>query len=590
MVSILGGAGAGALVSVVIKAIDNYSKEFDKLNKKVKQQQTSFQKLSLFLKSSSIGYAALAGAVLAYGVNVTKMAIQSERSFQQFNLALGDSANLMLNDMRKASHGLVSDLELVNNANRALALGISKNKIPALLEAATARAKIFGRTATEAFADISIGIGRQSRLILDNLGIILDLDQTYRDYAYTIGKTVDQLTEFEKKLALTNAILKESETLVKAQIFLAETHADKLERLGATYDNVKSALGLYILSVFDEISGLKLLEEIRQNQIDSMTGIPGTYDAVSRSVMDLGTAQKTLTDNLKASNDQVQVLINSLLDLKGITFEGERENNLHVLQTKKRINELEQEIDLRKQLGEAFYNIEGEGSMKDLNNELSEQKFLLSDLMSEQESMSLDRQIQQAQNAVDLERIGELESETAEITKKNSEDQVAQIESIRVEQEKIRTKLGEIKKAEDDLLNVFVASSEIKEDKYQAESDDIDELIRKTEELTKSYENAAKARSGISSGGFLSSVGKAIGRSFTGNSLFSKITSVGDAVLRPNGEVIKTHPSDTLIATKNPEGLGGGGTTIVFNGNIYGTDPEDIANAIQEQLKDKIST
>lgn len=33
--------------------------------------------------------------------------------------------------------------------------------------------------------------------------------------------------------------------------------------------------------------------------------------------------------------------------------------------------------------------------------------------------------------------------------------------------------------------------------------------------------------------------------------------SVGDAIIRPNGQVIRTDPQDTLIATKNPEGLGG---------------------------------
>ena len=82
--------------------------------------------------------------------------------------------------------------------------------------------------------DLAIGIGRQSRMILDNLGIILDLDKTYGDYAETIGKTTDEFTEMDKKMALTTAIIEDSQGLIKAQVFLQETQTEKLQRLGAS--------------------------------------------------------------------------------------------------------------------------------------------------------------------------------------------------------------------------------------------------------------------------------------------------------------------------------------------------------------------
>jgi phage-related minor tail protein len=66
--------------------------------------------------------------------------------------------------------------------------------------------------------------------------------------------------------------------------------------------------------------------------------------------------------------------------------------------------------------------------------------------------------------------------------------------------------------------------------------------------------------------------------------------SVMDAVISPNGNIISTSPEDYLIATKNPSELGGGGFTIVIEGNnIYGVDSEDIADALINKLKEKIS-
>jgi hypothetical protein len=64
------------------------------------------------------------------------------------------------------------------------------------------------------------------------------------------------------------------------------------------------------------------------------------------------------------------------------------------------------------------------------------------------------------------------------------------------------------------------------------------------------------------------------------------VTSVGDAIIRPNGDIIKTHPNDTLIATQG--GLGGG-TSITITGNIYGTDPDEIADAIMLNIRRKVS-
>ncbi|MCK5624943.1 phage tail tape measure protein [Candidatus Pacearchaeota archaeon] len=69
----------------------------------------------------------------------------------------------------------------------------------------------------------------------------------------------------------------------------------------------------------------------------------------------------------------------------------------------------------------------------------------------------------------------------------------------------------------------------------------------------------------------------------------TNFTSVGDAILRPDGSIVKTHPQDTLIATKTPGGMGG--LTIIIQDNvIQGVDAQDIADSLQDKLNNKIST
>lgn len=73
---------------------------------------------------------------------------------------------------------------------------------------------------------------------------------------------------------------------------------------------------------------------------------------------------------------------------------------------------------------------------------------------------------------------------------------------------------------------------------------------------------------------------------FRDSSISKNTKKVDDAIIRPNGQVIETNPNDTIYATKN----GIGGTSITITGNqIYGTDPDEIADAIMKKLRYKIN-
>jgi hypothetical protein len=78
---------------------------------------------------------------------------------------------MQLETLRKATRGLVSDLELMKVTVQAGNFGIPIEQMGKLLEFATKRAAETGQSVDYLVNSIVTGIGRKSPLILDNLGI-----------------------------------------------------------------------------------------------------------------------------------------------------------------------------------------------------------------------------------------------------------------------------------------------------------------------------------------------------------------------------------------------------------------------------------
>lgn len=62
-------------------------------------------------------------------------------------------------------------------------------------------------------------------------------------------------------------------------------------------------------------------------------------------------------------------------------------------------------------------------------------------------------------------------------------------------------------------------------------------------------------------------------------------TSVGDAIIRPNGQIIETDPNDTIFATQNPGGMGG---ITVYIDKVQGVDAEEISELLAVNLSREI--
>ncbi len=208
-------------------------------------------------KKGALTAAAVASTIVG---NSVRLALKAEPISGGFSAlteskGLGDETKV-LQELREAAKGTVSDLQLMTNANAAMQLGAaaSSEELALLVEGGRRLGKAMGRDATEGFNDLAIGIGRQSRLILDNLGIVIKSDEVYEKYAKSVGTTSNALSESEKRLvfqkAAFDAVRQKMADLGEEQ----DTTGDKIARFKTQFSNLSVEIGNRFLPVLGNVA------------------------------------------------------------------------------------------------------------------------------------------------------------------------------------------------------------------------------------------------------------------------------------------------------------------------------------------------
>jgi len=246
-------ADATGFLSGVSKA-DKSVKNFEKTN------ATAGKKISTIWK------AVIASAIVVAGVKIAKAAIKIgkdlallgdkslslKKSFEGLAKSAGASSAKLLADMKKATKGTIAEIDLLSTANKMMLLGLDTSMFDEVMEVARRTAKATGQDINYMIESLSMGLGRQSKMILDNLGIVFDTATAYEWYAETLGKTASQLTEVEKKLGFQTYAMKIAsenvEKLGKDTLTLTEIGGI----FSATWSNLKALIGEKIVGALND--------------------------------------------------------------------------------------------------------------------------------------------------------------------------------------------------------------------------------------------------------------------------------------------------------------------------------------------------
>lgn len=224
-------------------------------------------------------------------------------SFEATAASVSISAEAMSRALDEAAKGTVDDEIYMATATKNMAFGVATSiqDNVALMELARAASIKFGGDTETAFQGISEAIGTLQTRRLKEYGVIVDTKQVNDEYARSIGKTADELTEAEQREALRNEVLRQSQKVLGDVGDVALTSAEKFKRFETQVGNA--------------IDGLK---EFAVNALTPM--------------LDRGEAMQTLMDENASTADRLTAAYQLQHDLLAGPYRGAAEQMIPILQ------------------------------------------------------------------------------------------------------------------------------------------------------------------------------------------------------------------------------------------------------------------
>jgi nitrogen fixation protein FixH len=241
-------------LSIILKLRDEATKRLEGVRGALQRFANSWKKNWLAITAAitaSIMALRKAWDLMELGAKVE----QQKQAFENLASSLGMSSEKIIKDLRRMSGETLSTAQVMEKASQAMILGIDPSKLAKMMEISRASARAFGKDVGFMFESIAIGVGRQSKLILDNLGIIVSAGDAYEKYAKTLGKSTKELTEMERKQAFLNATLEAGERILRQIDTSTMTNLEKMQRLKAQWEDFAVKIGQALWHVLGFIQG-----------------------------------------------------------------------------------------------------------------------------------------------------------------------------------------------------------------------------------------------------------------------------------------------------------------------------------------------
>jgi len=131
------------------------------------------------------------------------------RSLDLLGARTGTALGGMAKQLVAVTDGAISFREAMEATGKAVSAGLNKQQFTDLGIVAKGASQALGLNMSDAISRLSRGITKLEPELLDELGLFTKLGKSTEDYARSIGKSEAQLTDFERRQAFANAVLKE---------------------------------------------------------------------------------------------------------------------------------------------------------------------------------------------------------------------------------------------------------------------------------------------------------------------------------------------------------------------------------------------
>lgn len=202
--------------------------------------------------AGSIG-AIMYGAKKAFDFTMEAESIRAtEKQFELLSSQAGVNSEKLATGLKSVADGLIGENEALQIANKSLiTLGKSSERLPEILDLAKRAAAVTGGSVQDVFERLTQAISAGQTRALKSMGIIVDQEKAYRDYAKSIGVATDALSEQGKRQALLNEVLsKGGQQLAGVDVNIREA-ANTWTRFKVTMQDIGETIAIG----FDKIAG-----------------------------------------------------------------------------------------------------------------------------------------------------------------------------------------------------------------------------------------------------------------------------------------------------------------------------------------------
>jgi hypothetical protein len=275
--------------------IAEYNKRLEETSVKVKKVSTETDKLqknngnligSFRNIAAAVGIAFGVQQIISFGSELLALGQKSKTVTKAFN-AIATSSDL---GALRASTGFgVTDLQLKQLAVRANMFKISLNTLPSLLKFATIRAAETGQEVDYLVNSIIDGIGRQSPLILDNLGL----------------SAIDVRTEFKKTGDMATAVANIIDRDLGNSVTSIDDATSAVQRFDTSLANIKERLATAFTSY--TANGLKVIS-------DGLTDFSNVSGGFETNLNEIESALGAYGESLDKRGQETDTYVNNVID------------------------------------------------------------------------------------------------------------------------------------------------------------------------------------------------------------------------------------------------------------------------------------
>ena len=219
------------------KASSNYSKGQKGVAQAGMNSTKAFSKQKTLMSGGNglVGaYAGLAANIFALTAAFGALSRASRANqLEEGLLSLGEASGLAMHTLSRGLVEATGNAISLEEGMRSVALitssGIDSGSLERFGKVARGAATALGRDVQDSISRLTRGITKLEPELLDELGIMVRLDEASKTYADSLGKSVSELTRYEKQQAFLNATLTEGEKKFGALANVNVNVFDKLQ-------------------------------------------------------------------------------------------------------------------------------------------------------------------------------------------------------------------------------------------------------------------------------------------------------------------------------------------------------------------------